>query len=605
MDVTIACHCGNPIGSNKCCKIKINSKPWSSVPKKVTVQQACLMLKQAVQQNQPAIIQKISTAILSKVPNQPTVFYLLGLEALMASQVSQAQQLMQTAFNNGLIDPAAHYNFANVLAQQNQLAEAIGHIDSALAIKPDFAEALKIGCQISTKIQSFTLAIDYSQKLLQYFPQNLNHFALLAETYHASLMDEQALEIINKGLAIAANDQALLLLQATIFEMQNRLDEANEVVKQLPASGHLTIAIQTLKAKLLYRTKQHSKAQAQLSSLLENHTCNAVQQQAILSILVKVYQAQKHYWDAWQSAQKMNTLSKSIQLPVGTFTQIKDYFTAVEKGFSKLIEYGVQIPEAKLKDASGSQWLYIVGFPRVGSTMLEKLLFQYFDCDDMGESAAMPAVEKSIYEQTGRAWWQLSSAQWTQLETKISLTNAVATYREQGWTEGRALIDKNLLNSSRLILLSQLLPHAPIIKLVRHPVDILVSCFTNSFGSNDAWHTDLELIARYMLKIDEHWHFISEKINNPIYIMRYENLVTETWPHHQLMTFLSKAWSARPRVQHNNTTPNFVTRTASYAQVKQKINRDSINNYQYYLDYIPPNIIEIIRPIAERWDYTI
>ena len=125
------------------------------------------------------------------------------------------------------------------------------------------------------------------------------------------------------------------------------------------------------------------------------------------------------------------------------------------------------------------------------------------------------------------------------------------------------------------------------------------------FGSNDAWHSNIEIIAKYMLKVDEHWHSAGKKLTNPVYTIRYEDMVSHLGIPDELERFLIAHWPAQMRNKNASEKPQFVTRTASYAQVQQNINAESVNIYKHYLDYIPKDIINILKPMAERWHYTI
>jgi hypothetical protein len=50
---------------------------------------------------------------------------------------------------------------------------------------------------------------------------------------------------------------------------------------------------------------------------------------------------------------------------------------------------------------------------------------------------------------------------------------------------GERLIDKNPLNILRLPVIRRLFPAAPILLAIRHPCDVLLSCFMQHFGDAD------------------------------------------------------------------------------------------------------------------------
>ena len=599
MDAKVSCRCGNTRIPSQCCLLKISSKPWSGNGKKVTIAQACILLKQAINQRNLVLAQKISNSILLKVTNHPTAHFATGMQYFLQGKHQAAKSSLGLAFKNGLQDANAYLQYANIVGQEGNYIAALEHIKHALKLKPDFEPALIMGFQIAMLIQYFGQAIDFAKQILNLNTQNPIHYLYLAEAHSKNLQDELALEVIEQGLILDVKNSALLLLQASILEIRNELDIAIAVIQKVLTENPESIDAKLLQSTLLIRQKRAREAKSMLLSLIKNPNCNIQQIQKSHANLVKVNQLLNCYTEAWKSAEQMNLLDAKIRPSVGQWSEIDSYFTQIEIAADSL-----NYPTNSAK-TSYAHYLFIVGFPRCGSTLLEKLLYQHFQCQTVGESKAIPELEKDIYLHSGKPWWQLQTDEWNNPQLLAQVENTFDVYKPHGKEEHFPVVDKNLLNSTRLILLDKLLPNAPIIKLVRHPLDMLISNFMNHFGSNDAWHSDLTLIAKYMLKVDEHWQLVGNKLKSPVCIVRYEDIIYSQGFTAELQQFLADVWPAKIATTPDYYKKNFVTRTASYAQVQQAINTENTNVYKHYLDCIPDDIINLITPIAKRWNYAI
>jgi tetratricopeptide (TPR) repeat protein len=599
MDAKVSCCCGNARTPSQCCLLKISSKPWSGNSKKVTIADACLLLKQALNQRNFILVQTLSNCIRPKVANHPIVHYVIAMQYFLQDQHQSAKLSLELAFKYGLQDPSAYLQYANLIGQDGDYSAALKNITMAIKLKPDFEAALMMGFQITMLIQQFSQAIFFAKSMLKLSPRNAPYYVFLANAYSKNLQDELALEIINEGLKYKVDNSPLLLLKAGIFELRNELDEAQAILHKILIATPSSIDAQLLNSTLLIRQKNASQAKDILLGLINNLNCSAQQIQYIYSNLVKANRLLACYNEVWQNAKQMNLLSAKIRPSVGEWPEIESYFNHIDKASNNVMS------PASLAFSASNQCLFIVGFPRSGSTLLEKLLYESFHCHTVGESNAIPELEKEVFLQFDKPWWQLGGKEWDNPALFKCIEKALDVYKNQGWQNPSPLIDKNLLNSSRLILLDKLFPDGPIIKLVRHPLDVLVSNYMNNFGSNDAWHSELDLIAKYMLKVDEHWHSVSKKLNNPVYIIRYEDMVSNLGIPRELEHFVREFWPTQMRNKSASDKPQFVTRTASYAQVQQHINTESVNIYKHYLDYIPKDIINILKPMAERWNYTI
>jgi hypothetical protein len=166
----------------------------------------------------------------------------------------------------------------------------------------------------------------------------------------------------------------------------------------------------------------------------------------------------------------------------------------------------------------------------------------------------------------------------------------------------RWFTDKMPLNETHLGLISLLFPKSPVIHLVRHPLDVVLSVFSNGLTHGFNCASELETAAR-------HYALIAELIQHYLAVMpihykavRYEDLVSDQEAKvRELLDFIGEAFDPRTLAFHENARP---ARTASYAQVTEKLYVSSRYRYRNYRRYLEP-VIPILEPAIRRLGYTI
>jgi hypothetical protein len=132
--------------------------------------------------------------------------------------------------------------------------------------------------------------------------------------------------------------------------------------------------------------------------------------------------------------------------------------------------------------ASTESPIFIMGFPRSGTTMLEQMLDAVPSLRAMDEQPFLQSVVERI-EQNGlrypRDLHRLDAVQCDELR-KLYWSLVRKTVKLE---PGQRLVDKNPLNMLRLPLVNRLFPRSRIIFAMRHPCDVVLSNYMQSFGA--------------------------------------------------------------------------------------------------------------------------
>ena len=236
--------------------------------------------------------------------------------------------------------------------------------------------------------------------------------------------------------------------------------------------------------------------------------------------------------------------------------------------------------------------VFVMGFPRSGTTLLDTLL--------MNDPRFHVAEELPIFRQIRE------DAENDDLDPeplRARYYDAIATILPG--PAGAIVVDKHPLHMARISAIHRVFPDASIILCERHPCDAVLSCFMQNFEMNRAMRfmTSLESAAELYDAVFEGFAKAEALLPLRLHRVRYERMVVDLESEMRaLLAFLSVSWN--PAVLDNQTSAAKRThiRTASYAQVGQPIYTSATGRWMRYREYLTP-VLPILQPWCERMGY--
>ncbi len=265
------------------------------------------------------------------------------------------------------------------------------------------------------------------------------------------------------------------------------------------------------------------------------------------------------------------------------------------------------LPEST--EATGAQPLFVVGFPRSGTTMLEQSLSMHPDVTAAGELSCLSETafasrrllgSPSDYPVSLTELWIADQAPQVDLLRTHYLNGVKAVLRPAPQT--RWFTDKALTHELSLGFAHLLFPRSPIVHIVRHPLDVVVSNFANALP-HGGFKEGVKQVAEYyliLLEAAETAHARNASI--PYMQVRYEDILEdqEGWTR-KILEFAGLPFDPACLDFHENKR---YARTVSYQQVREKFNTKSKARYRNYLKHLDP-AIEVLEPAITRLGYEI
>ena len=241
--------------------------------------------------------------------------------------------------------------------------------------------------------------------------------------------------------------------------------------------------------------------------------------------------------------------------------------------------------------------VFLVGFPRSGTTLLDTMLMGLPDLCVLEERPVMAEVLRMLGNADLAA---LTPEQCGQLRAAY-FDSAL----RHGWDGQRWLVDKHPLNMARAVQIHRMFPNARFILAERHPADVVLSCFMANFTLNFAMRsfTDLEEAARTYDAVFRAWHQAHALFPIASHAVRYERLVEDPGGELQpLVSWLGLDWNDRLLAHEETARDRGRVRTASYAQIGEKLYTRASGRWRRYEDQLAP-VMPIVMPWAEQMGY--
>jgi tetratricopeptide (TPR) repeat protein len=240
--------------------------------------------------------------------------------------------------------------------------------------------------------------------------------------------------------------------------------------------------------------------------------------------------------------------------------------------------------------------VFLVGFPRSGTTLLDTLL--------MGHPALNVLEEVPLLERSAAALGDF--ARLPELDEAETRRLRALYFEALDPADGRTVVDKLPLNLLGAPLIHRLFPDAKFIFAARHPCDVVLSCFMQPFDLNPAMANFLDLAdsARLYALALGFWERAREILPLDVHTIRYEDLVEDKEAEmRSLLAFLGLPWNGRVLDNEATAAERGPIVTPSYAQVAQPIYKRARGRWERYRAQLAP-VLPILAPWAEKMGYS-
>jgi tetratricopeptide (TPR) repeat protein len=389
---------------------------------------------------------------------------------------------------------------------------------------------------------------------------------------------DRAIAALEDALSLDPGHAPALLAIARLHEKQNRLDEFADAINRLEALAEPVPDLPLLKAQLAFRRGQLEEA-LELASAARD----ALDPGARMQLIGRIHDRLGNAGPAFEAFDQMN---RDNGLGTGIVEARAEAFRASLEHRGKTLsrKWVRGWPTGRAADVEASP-IFLVGFPRSGTTLLDTLMMGHPRLCVAEEKPMLDAVAREIggYEQLGKLG-------------EKTLRDLRRLYFEETRKHvpdlgNRILVDKQPFAMIEAPLIHRLFPSARFVFATRHPCDVVLSCFITRFEPNYALSnfTSLEGTARLYDQISAFWFKCWTVMPLIVHVVRYERLVEDAESEMRaLLTFLGLEWTDTVLDHATTAAERRFINTPSYSQVVEPLYDRSIGRWERYREQMEP-----------------
>ncbi len=515
----------------------------------------------------------LAIAALGRHVEHPLVLSLVASGLEEDGRTEDAAGLLHRATELWPRDAVVLTEFGAILARLGRFAEALDLATQALEIAPDSYPAHILAGMVSLRLNNVHGSRLYYGRAAEISPQEAEPLSALGVI--AS----------RQGDAVAARDFA----------------ERALALRPDFVSARMAVA----QADIYDRAPK--KSEELLRPLLARADLNSDQRSEALVILADALDAQDRTQEAFAAycaANAILTGKHALTFANGPRENRIDHARRMADYFESAPEEAWRRPAGD--DAEGEQTVaahvFLLGFPRSGTTLLEQVLASHPDVVALEEKPMLAdAVDDLLKSNEG-------------LDRLAGLSTAEADSCRRVYWDGvrngfktdissKIFVDKLPLHTVSLPAIAKLFPKAKIIFAKRDPRDVVLSCFRRRFRINEAMFMFLTLegAANYYSQVMRCAEIYRRKLVLDLYTLRHEELVADFDAQaEKVLNFIGVAWD--PNVRNFAARAKLVASTPSAAQLAKGLSSEGVGQWRRY-ERSMRAVLGILEPWAARFDY--
>ena len=477
-------------------------------------------------------------------------YFVLGKISADHNNHVKAKELFGKAVDLAPDNVYCHVYLAQILTLSGEQVSAKHHVDIAasLAQDADHHIADTIGV-IYTRTGFHELAIPWFKSAVQSRPDLDNYQYNLGASLQFIGEFKQAEDAFRQVLKIQPNHYRAL---SSLVQLKKQTTE-NQIIPKLTATFE----------------RMSGDADAQL------HLGHAIA---------------KSLEDLGDYRQSLNWLhkAKSMKLQQASLVNYQEIVHALQ-----------DLPLNKAETEGGEAPIFIVGLPRTGTTLVDRILGSHSDVISAGELNLFAGLVKQAAGSHSNLTLDVETlAETAKLKATdiLNLGDQYIKLCEPLRRGAKRFTDKMPLNFLYCGLIHQALPNARIVVLRRNPMDSCLSNYRQLLTTQQAYYAytySLAATAQFYCLFDEliaHWNNVLP--SDRFLQIRYEDIVFDQRNQtERLLNFCDLGWEEACLNFHQNEAP---VSTASSVQVRKPLYSGSIGRWQRY-DGVLQELEQILR----------
>ena len=501
-------------------------------------------------------------------PKNISVLNNLGTVSRELGEIKNAVDYFKKAIE---IDPNngnSYYNLGAIYYDAKKFKEAKIYLEKTVELQPNFALPYFVLGNLHADLKDYENAISSYNKAIKINKNLVGAYNNLGLVYRNINNFESAISSYENAIAIKVDHvnayHNLALVLKDLGKFKSAIQAHEKAIKYEPENLAHYYYLSDLKKNIL-----DTNFKNKIEKIIGKKNSRKINIAYGNFLLAKYEQKIKNY------EKELSYLSEGH----------KNFFDSKKNKFELLVQYTfrdmLQISEdAKVEGLINSDLqkikpIFIIGVPRCGSTLVEKII-------GSGEKFVPMGEETSVLEEFVTA--KILKKQSLNLGDVGNVRDEISNiYLKRGLVLKKydnTFTDKSLNNFFYLKLIKEIFPNAKVINCKRDVLASIMSIFQNNL-TEVAWAHDLNNIFQY---VDNYLQTIeSYNLENPnfVYGLQYEKLINNPEEESKkLMEFCGLPWSKKCLEFYKRE--DIFSKTTSNIQIRQAVYKHSLDKYLPY-----------------------
>lgn len=521
-----------------------------------------------------------------------------------SGQLEQAKIHCQNYCQNKQDDPEAWCLLSAINGSLDLYNESEQSARRALSILPDYTQAhFNLGLAL-LNLKCEKEAIDEFNRVIKSRPDHgIAHYlkgkGFLQQTgllHKAKPCFEKALKLLEKP----PRDLLLDLAQLYIYLGDNK--KSLNIIKELLNENPLDPQAGVLMAAQERRENKLDAARERLQLLIDSKLNSLPDIARVENNMGLILDRLGEYDKAYQAfTNSQNAIKKSLESKNNN-----DFWYKRIKSLEKFITTDNISQWPNKFDDNLPAPAFLVGFPRSGTTLAEKIIASH---QKITSSDEYSLVHDVFLKMTS---FDNIHSDYPECLNELTPENIIEL-RKEYWDIARnkcnakpgkfLFLDKMPLNIIELGLINRIFPESKILILIRDPRDACLSCFMQLFKTNDAMNNflDLDNTARFYDATMGLFQRYKSVLDINMYTFHYEDLVANLEiESKKLFNFLDIEWNKQILEYHKKKSQTIST--PSYQDVSKPIYTRASGRWKNYQHELQP-VMERLQPYIENFGY--
>ncbi|KGF97967.1 TPR repeat [Prochlorococcus marinus str. MIT 9201] len=524
--------------------------------------------------------EKLLDKAISINPNSSMAFNCLGNIYSNKKILDLAEESYRKAIKLQPNFALAHNNLGNLLLNNGNIFEAEDNYRKAINLEPNFDLALNnLGSLLLEKGKTIE-AENFVQKAIDSNPKfELAYVNLGSIKFELNKLQE-AENLYLKAIEIKDDYKFAYINLFDLYDKTNNLQKLRDSLTLFENNKNLKNDLFLFKARLLYRDKKFTKAKDYINKIPRKWLEDSSQKAILLYWSFKgfIEEKEKNFQEAYQCFERsqLNPDYKKCDPKI-----FENYIHTYRKN----LENNNSFKRKNYQVKNGIELVFLLGFPRSGTTLLDTILRSHPEIDVVEEKPIIQNIENIISSQYKYSLSEISKLNDEQLRNLRELYLKKLMIYSTKSKEAKVLIDKFPFNTVCLPLINLLFPNAKIIFTHRNPYDTVLSCFQQAFEPNNAMANfrSIDSSARIYDLTMKMWVEYKDKLDIKYVTSKYEDLIKDFDNNIlKVLNFLNLKWNKNIKNYRDTALKREKINTPSSSQVIQPLYKTSIEKWRYY-----------------------